>query len=540
VVSRLEEGERAFARQAWDEAYLHLASADEPLEVADMERLAVAAQLSGRDHDSEVAWERAHLEHVRLGDLAEAARCAFWLGFSLLLRGSEAQAAGWLARAERFADDAGGACSTRGFVLMTRFLELLWSGKPAEAHELAEQIVDIAQTCDDRELLTFARLCRGEALIAMGEIKAGMKLLDEAMVAVTTGDVGPLPAGIVYCAVIEACVDALDLRRAAEWTDALHRWCSAQPQLVPYRGACLVHRSQVMLARGDWDEAAVEAELARRRLADAAHPQVGDALYQLGEVHRLRGDFDAARRDYQAASDHGREPDPGSALLRLAEGRVDLAVSAVQRMLGESRRLRTQPAIFAAAVEVHLAAGNVDAARSASDELARLASQAATPHLEAIAAFAAGSLLLASEDATGALAMLRRASTEWRGQEAPYEAARTRVLIALACRALGDNDTADLELEAAHAVFERLGAQPDLARVQQLAGSPPSEQPAGLTNRECEVLRLVATGVTNRDVAVALSISEHTVARHMQNIFAKLGLSSRAAATAFAYDHGLV
>jgi ATP/maltotriose-dependent transcriptional regulator MalT len=377
-------------------------------------------------------------------------------------------------------------------------------------------------------------------LIAMGEIKAGMKLLDEAMVAVTTGEISPLPAGIVYCAVIEACVDALDMRRAAEWTDALHLWCSAQPELVPYRGACLVHRSQVLLARGAWDEAASEAELARQRLADAAHPQVGVALYQLGELHRLRGDFDAARRDYQAASDHGREPDPGSALLRLAEGRVDLAVSAVQRMMGESSGLRTRPAIFAAAVEVQLAAGNVEAARSASDELARLASQAAAPHLQAIAAFAAGSLLLASDDATGALAMLRRASTEWRGQDAPYEAARTRVLIALACRALGDNDTAEVELEAAQAVFERLGAKPDLVRVRQLADSPPAQQPSGLSNRECEVLRLVATGVTNREVAVTLSISEHTVARHMQNIFAKLGLSSRAAATAFAYDHGLV
>jgi ATP/maltotriose-dependent transcriptional regulator MalT len=257
-------------------------------------------------------------------------------------------------------------------------------------------------------------------------------------------------------------------------------------------------------------------------------------------LHRLRGNFDAARRDYQAASDHGREPSPGSALLRLAEGRVDLAVRAVQRMVEESRGLRTQPAIFAAAVEVQLAAGNVEAARSASDELDRLASQAAAPHLRAIAAFAAGSLLLASDDASGALTMLRRASAEWLGQEAPYEAARTRVLIALACRALGDNDTADLELEAAQAVFERLGAKPDLARVQQLAGSPPAHQPAGLTNRECEVLRVVATGVTNREVAVALSISEHTVARHMQNIFTKLGLSSRAAATAYAYDHGLI
>jgi ATP/maltotriose-dependent transcriptional regulator MalT len=540
VVGSLERGEKAFARQAWAEAYAQLAAAEEPLDVAVVERIAVAAQLSGRDHDSEVWWERAHLEHARLGDLAGAARCAFWLGLSLLLRGQEAQATGWLARAERFAEEAGASCSTRGFLLVAKFLEVLWSGRADEAHELAEQIVDIAKTCDDRELLTFGRLCRGEALIAMGEIKAGMKLLDEAMVAVTTGDVSPLPAGIVYCAVIEACVNALDLRRAAEWTDALHRWCSAQPELVPYRGACLVHRSQIMLARGAWDDAVAEAELARQRLSDAAHPGLGVALYQLGELHRLRGNFDEARRDYQAASDHGREPAPGSALLRLAEGRVDLAVSAVQRMVEESRGLPTQPAIFAAAVEVHLAAGNVDAARSASDELARIASRAAAPHLEAIAAFAAGSLLLASEDATGALAMLRRASTEWLGQEAPYEAARTRVLIALACRALGDNETADLELAAAQAVFERLGAKPDLARVQQLAGSPRADQPAGLTNRECEVLRLVATGVTNREVAVALCISQHTVARHMQNIFVKLGLSSRAAATAFAYHHGLV
>jgi DNA-binding CsgD family transcriptional regulator len=527
-------GRQAFARQAWGETYARLVTAPTPLDADDIERLAIAAHLLGRDDESKQAWERAQLEHARRGDPAQAARCAFWLGFLLLLGGHEAQAAGWIARAERLAGAAGGSCAAAGFVLVPKFLEMEWGDEPDAARALADQIVDVAHACDDAELLAFGLLCQGEALIASGELKDGMTLLDEAMVAVTTGELSPMPAGIIYCAVIGACMDVLDLRRAAEWTEALRQWCDDQPDIVLYRGVCLVHRAQVLQARGEWPAAAAEAEQARRYLERSEHPAIGVAYYQLGELHRLRGEHAEAKESYRDASAHGFEPAPGFTLLRLAEGHVGIAVGAVERMLEESRTPRTRPLLLAAAVDVFLAARDVASARAAADELDQFADPSAPAHLRALADYATGSVLLAAEDSAGALTRLRGAAATWREIEMPFETALARVQIAVACRALGDDDAADLELDAASAVFARLGARPALAAVAKLPRSGPGRLPADLSRRECEVLRLVATGATNREVAAALGISEHTVARHLQNIFTKLGLSSRAAATAYA------
>jgi ATP/maltotriose-dependent transcriptional regulator MalT len=352
--------------------------------------------------------------------------------------------------------------------------------------------------------------------------------------------VSPIPAGIVYCAVVDACMEISDLRRAAEWTEALDRWCAAQPDLVPYRGQCLVHRAQILQAQGDWTAAAAEAELARRRLSEPAHPALGLALYEQGELHRLRGEFGEAELAYRAASEQGREPAPGMALLRLAQGRVDAAVSAGRRMVEESRGQFAYLKMLSAYAEILIAARDLDTARRVADELAELAVSTDTPLSRATAFYATGSVLLAVGDPAAALVELRRSHVAWRELDVPYEAARARVQIGLACRALGDEDTAELELRAARATFEKLSATPDLARIEKLLDAAGRRHPSELTDRECEVLRLVASGMTNREVASALVISQHTVGRHLQNIFAKLGVSSRAGATAYAYEHHIV
>ena len=268
-----------------------------------------------------MAWEQAHEGFLREGDARGAARCAFWAGFILMFHGHVAQAGGWLARAERTVAEVG-ECSTSGFLLIPAFLEAHGSGRVDEAQSLADRIVDIARRCEDRDLLALGLLCQGEAAIALGETAAGMRRLDDAMVSVTTGEVSSIPAGIVYCGVIEACVDAFDLRRAAEWTEALTDWCEQQPDLVPFRGQCLVHRSQVLQAHGSWPDATTAAEEALRYLSEPGHPSVGAAFYQLGELHRLRGELAAAERAYREASRHGREPSPGFELLRLAQGQL--------------------------------------------------------------------------------------------------------------------------------------------------------------------------------------------------------------------------
>jgi ATP/maltotriose-dependent transcriptional regulator MalT len=539
VSDAVERARAAFARQEWGTAY-SLLRTEEHLGGDDLERLAVASFLVGLDEDSDRAWERAHLECVRAGDHDSAARCAAWLGFSLLLRGEIAHASGWFARAARLVDEHDAKGSVRALLVLQEFLVALDSGDVDGASRLADATFAEAQRCDDDGLIALALLSRGEAALARRETARGVQLLDEAMVVVVSRDVPPIPTGIVYCAVVDACMRISDLRRAAEWTEALDRWCAAQPDLVPFRGQCLVHRAQILQARGDWPAAADAAERACRRLSEPAHPALGLALYEQGELHRLRGKLREAELAYRAASEQGREPAPGMALLRLAQGRVDAALSAGHRMVEESRGQLDSPKVLLAYTEILLAAGDVDAAGAVADELAAIATTAETPLPHAMSGYARGSVLLAAGEPATALVELRRSYVAWRDLDVAYDAARARVQIGLACRALGDEDAAELELESARTTFERLDAATDLTRVAQLLASRGTRGASELTDRECEVLRLVATGMTNREVASTLHLSPHTVGRHLQNVFTKLGVTSRAAATAHAYERGIL
>jgi DNA-binding CsgD family transcriptional regulator len=541
MASPLDAGRLAYENRTWARAYAQLKAADgdAPLGLDDLERLAMAAYLAGAEGDSETAWTRAHQECLRHGDARRAARNSLWLGFVLVLRGDMAPGTGWFARAGRILDDAGSPCAERGLLFVAESLRDLFGGDAAAALTRARDALALGERCADPDVATLGRITCGQALVMAGRQSEGVAELDEAMVAVTADEVSPIVAGLAYCAVIETCQLSFDLRRAAEWTAALSRLCEAQPDLVPYRGQCLVHRAEILQFHGAWMEAMAEAARAQDHLArPPGHPALGAALYRQAELLRLRGELGRAAELYTRASERGRDPQPGLALTRLAEGQATVAGAAIRRALDESTDAVARAHLLAAYVEIVLAAGDVGAARLAADELAAAAVARDAPVLRAMAGHATGTVLLAEGDPAAALPVLRTAWRTWRDLEAPYEAARARVAVGTACRRLGDEEGAALELHAAAGAFRGLGAAVDLARVEQLMS--PSTRARGLSGREQEVLAALATGMTNRAIASALFISEKTVARHVANIFHKLGVSSRSAATAYAYEHGLV
>jgi DNA-binding NarL/FixJ family response regulator len=411
-------------------------------------------------------------------------------------------------------------------------------GDVVRASDMFEGVIELAERFDDPDLAAMGRLGRGQTLLVMGEIDSGLEYFDETMVAVTSGEISPAVAGIVYCGVIDGCRGIYDLRRAQEWTEALDHWCDSQPGLVQYRGNCLVFRAQIKQLHGRWSEALSEAGIACQRLSEPRlQPAAGDAYYQLGELHRLRGDFATAEAAFKRAHDAGHSPQPGLALIRLANGHVEAAAAALRRERDEARDPSASCSVLPAFVETMIAAGDLDAARDGAAQLASIAERLDAPYVRALAAFAAGSVLLADGNHRAALESLRAAWAHWRELDAPYEVARTRVLISRACRAIGDADAAAMELDAARGAFTALGAAPDLAYVNTLMGA--HRPSGGLSAREVEVMRLLAAGKSNRAIASELFISEKTVARHISNIFTKIGVSTRAAATAYAYEHGL-
>ena len=362
-------------------------------------------------------------------------------------------------------------------------------------------------------------------------------MLDEAMLAVTAGECSPIVTGLVYCSVIDACREAYALARAREWTSALAQWSEQQPQMVAFTTACLVHRAEILQARGAWAEAIAEARRACERSkqgVDLRPPAA--AFYQEAEIHRLRGEFAAAEAAYRSASESGADPQPGLALLRLAQGDAQAAAASIRRALGATPDRLRRTRLLAAGVEILLAAGEPEEVRGACVELEEIARNHQTDMLDAMAAQARGALELAAGAPRQALAPLRHAAQAWRQLGDPYEAARVRALLGAACRALGDEDGGALEIAAARGEFARLGAAPDLARLE----APARGRGPNLTARELQVLRLVATGKTNKGIAAALELSEKTVDRHLSNILTKLDVPSRAAAVAYAYEKKLI
>jgi len=541
-------GRKAFARRDWGEAYAHFAAADRHsrLEPEDIERFASAAYLIGKESDAKSIWMRLHNELIDRDRIESAARVGFWLSLTLLLSGEAAQATGWLARARRLLGEGAGECAARGYGLIVTGLLAMSRGSLEDAQTEFMEAVALGGRFGDADLLSLALIGEGQCLVDSGELIEGAARLDEAMVVVTADDVSPVLAGIAYCAVILTCQQIFDLKRAQEWTRTFDAWCASQPDLVPYRGQCLVHRSELLQTKGDWDGALAEVTKARNHLAGRSEAVVGRACYQQGELHRLRGEFTEAEAMYREAGRNGCDPQPGLSMLRLAEGNAEAAAGAIRSAIestGRSQGLRVgsaHPRLLAASVDILLVSGEVEAARATAAQLTEVAAKVGAPVLRALSAQAAGAVSYVDGKTRAALARLNESLTGWQALEAPYEAARVRVLLANVYRDLGDDETADMHYEGARAVFRQLSAMPDLENLERSGPVHGSAPPDGLTQRECQVLLLVGTGKTNRQIAETLTISEHTVARHVSNIFDKLGVRSRTAASAVAYQRKLL
>jgi len=531
---QLTRARAAFEQSAWATAFESFAAVDAsavsgPMDPLDLERFARCAHMLNR------ASER--------NDFESAARAAFWLGFGLVMNGDIARGSGWLSRAERVLDEAGIDSVLRGYLLLPVAIRGVGSN-PAESYAMFERALEVARRFNDRSLLAFARLGLGRSTIKLDRVDDGIRLLDEVMVSVTSGEVSPTIIGEIYCSVIDACHEVFDLRRAHEWTDALTRWCSSQPELTAFQGACRVNRAALLQLNGAWNDALDESRRACEWFADPPGQRgAGGAFYRIGELNRLRGAFSEAEEAYRLANDCGRDPHPGLALLWLAQQRGAAAATVMRRLLDESHGPRVRVPLLEAAVDIMLAVGDLEAARRVATELGHFADRFRAPYLSATAARARGAVALAGDDPRSALDHLRAALTSWRALNAPFEAAKTRALIAVASRAIGDDATANLEAQAARRALIELGAAPDVARVDATFGDSGERRRADrqpdLTDRESEVLALIAAGKTNRAIAGQLSISEKTVARHVSNIFLKLDLPNRAAATAYAYEHKL-
>ncbi|MFC7360943.1 LuxR family transcriptional regulator [Nocardioides astragali] len=537
VAGDVDRARQAYERGDWPEAYDAWSGTDlARLTAADLDDFATAAELLGHHDTTVLALQREFRLHEDAGDPRGAVRAAVRLAMSCVTHGEPALFSGWSARAEALLDEVGADSAEAGWMAFARMFGHLGRGEIPQASQQADLATDAGRRHRDPDLVAMGLTGQGRLRLYTDRIPEGLACLDEAMVRVIAGECTPIMAGHVYCTAIEGCQEISDFGRVAEWASALERWCSAQPGLLLFTGQCALHRGQLLRVRGDWAGALDELSRAAQRYVEVGSPDaIGLTARESGDVLRLRGDLDAADAAYQRAADHGCDPQPGLALLWLARGQGAAALAAIERLLEETMGAVGRCRMLPAAVEVFLASGQVDRARAAADELTSLA---CSEPLTAMAAECSGAVELAADDPAGALPFLRKAGQLWVRGHAPYDAARVSVLRGRALARLGDADASRRELEAARDCFRRLGARPAADEVSALLA--PASAPSGLTAREIEVLRLVATGRTNPQIAASLVLSEKTVARHLSNIFTKLDVSSRTAAAAYAYEHGLV
>ena len=525
----------AFAARDWAGARDRFLAAQQeaPLNADDLSALGHASWWLGRMDESLATGEEAYRSYLEAGNNRRAAYCAFDTAYGYFLKGNGAVGGGWIGRAQRLLADEPD-CAEQGYLLYFAVETNLDGGE--ETMVKARQVQASGRRHGDRNLLAAGIVAEGRVLIKLGRAQEGVALLDEGMLEASAHEMAPNWAGNIYCHLMAACYELGDIGRAAAWTQSTSDWCDEMAPAVLFKGICRVHRAQVMQIRGQWSQAEDEA---KRVCQEVAHIHVGvvaEGHYQIGEIRRLRGDLEGAEQAYQEGHRLGRDPEPGLALLRLAQGRTDVAATLIRSALAGVGDRLSRARFLSAQVEIAIAGGDEATASAAADELDEVASVYGSTGLQAVARRCRGAVLLATGRTEEALSILRTACSGWTELEAPYDCAKVRVLMAHAYRRLGDIESSDRELAAARTAFEALGAAIDAA---DAAGQRRAALPKGLTEREAQVLALVAAGRTNRQIADELFLSQKTVARHVSNIFTKVGVTTRTAAARFAFEHGI-
>jgi DNA-binding CsgD family transcriptional regulator len=538
-IGMLHAARDACAQYRWDVAYERYRdlAAEGDLPVADVAAFADASWWMGRTDESLTLSEQLYHRCLQGGEAASAARLAIEVGFLWLLRGEPTVGSGWIGRATRLLRDIP-ECAEHGYLRYLEVLDALDGGDADRAIGLTQEMQALANRHDDQTLCAIAMVYEGIATVGCGHIDDGLALIDEAMLPVRVGAVRPSWAGNLYCQLMALFIDLADVPRARAWTDATERWCDQHSNAAMFVGICRVHRAQLLHLEGAWRDAEQRAAHACQDLADMNVEVVAAGWYQIGELRRVQGDLDGAEQAFVQANELGRDPQPGLALVRLAQGRPAAAAAAVSAALAGVDQPPKRAPLLAAQVEVADAMGAADVGMRAARELTAIAEAFGTPGLLAAARQAAGTARLLAAEPDRALPLLRDACQRWRELGARYDAARVRELLARTLAAVGDADTAAREHAAAQAVFQDLGAALDLAGAR--GARIPPDPPGGLTPREVEVLQQVADGCSNADIATSLTISERTVERHVSNIFLKLEVSSRIDAARFAFANGLV
>jgi ATP/maltotriose-dependent transcriptional regulator MalT len=537
----LDDIRAAVAAQDWQHAHTAASAAsftDEPvLEAERLDLLADAAWWLGQLDECTRAREAAYRLYDDLGERRAAGQCAVWLYEHDAFRGHTAIAGAWLRRARRSleGDDE---CVAYGALLLREAEVAHGQGQFAEALAIAERVIEIARGLRSFDLEAEALQAAGRVLIDEGELAEGLARLDEAMLFAVEGRIGPYSTGKVYCSLISACEDVGDYDRAAEWTDATRRWADDHPFSI-FPGICRVHRASVLKRRGSLLEASHEAERACEELQGGRPVASAAAWIEVGDISRRLGELERAEAAFAKAQEVSGSPCSALALLRLAQGKIDTAKAIIEGCMERVEAPLARVALLPTYVQVAVAAADLDRASAAVAELESLLERFDSPGGQAALRVAHGRVLLASADPDGARVALQDALERWRHLDVPYEAATTGTLLGQALRDCGDDEAAAAAFRMAAALFDHIGARA-IADAPTGATLSTETLPAGLTDREVEVLRLVSAGLTNRDIAAALFLSAKTVSRHLSNIFTKIGVTSRAAATAYAFEHALV